>query len=172
MNYAGDGLPLYLWSKLASPDNTGWDLGRARAARDGSFSYKNATMIEDHGRAVGCLIGYAIPDAVAPVPPEMPAMFVPLQELENEVPGTWYVNVLAVLPTHRNRGFGSDLLHLADEKGRKLAMNGMSVIVSNANGGARRLYEKHGYRELDRRKMIKEDWVNKGEEWVLLTKPF
>ena len=54
VNCAGDGLPLYLWSKLASPDNTGWDLGRARAAReDGSFSYKNATMIEDHGRAVG-----------------------------------------------------------------------------------------------------------------------
>jgi hypothetical protein len=45
----------------------------------------------------------------------------------------------------------------------------MSVIVSDANTGARRLYEGFGYREFARRTMIKEDWVNEGQEWVLLT---
>jgi ribosomal protein S18 acetylase RimI-like enzyme len=80
------------------------------------------------------------------------------------------VNVLAVLPDHRSRGFGSDLLRLADERGRELGKRGMSVIVSNSNSGARRLYEKHGYRESGRRKMIKEGWINEGQEWVLLTK--
>jgi ribosomal protein S18 acetylase RimI-like enzyme len=100
----------------------------------------------------------------------MPAMFVPMQELEDAAPGTWYVNVLAVLPAHRNRGLGSELLRLADETGRALSQNGMSVIVSDANFGARRLYEKHGYMEIDRRKMIKEGWSNNGEGWVLLTK--
>jgi ribosomal protein S18 acetylase RimI-like enzyme len=98
-------------------------------------------------------------------------MFVPLQELENAAPGTWYVNVLAVLLAHRNQGLGSELLRFADETGRGLGLRGMSVMVSNANLGARRLYEKHGYGALDRRKMIKEGWSNEGEQWMLLTKP-
>jgi ribosomal protein S18 acetylase RimI-like enzyme len=46
----------------------------------------------------------------------------------------------------------------------------MSVIVSNANIGARRLYERFGYREMARRTMVKEQWVNEGHEWVLMTK--
>ena len=31
VNYAGDGLPLYLWGKLAGADETAWDVGRRRA---------------------------------------------------------------------------------------------------------------------------------------------
>jgi ribosomal protein S18 acetylase RimI-like enzyme len=46
----------------------------------------------------------------------------------------------------------------------------MSVIVSDANAGARRLYERLGYREMARRAMVKEDWTNEGQAWVLLTK--
>ena len=95
----------------------------------------------------------------------------PLQELENLAPSTWYVNVLAVLPKYRGKGLGTQLLRLADETGRKLGKKGMSVIVSDANIGARRLYERCGYRETARRKMVKESWVNPGREWVLLTKP-
>ena len=128
-------------------------------------------MIEHKGRVAGCLIGYVIPVATTPISSEMPAMFVPLQELENAAPGTWYVNVLAVLPAHRNEGLGSELLRFADETGRGLGLRGMSVIVSDANLGARRLYEKHGYGEFDRGKMVKEGWSNEGEQWVLLTKP-
>src|SRR5262245_25664777 len=95
LNYAGEGLPLLLWGKLAGPDETAWEVGLKRAARDqGSFSYRNATMIELEGEAAGCLIGYEIPDAPEPIDPAMPAMFRPLQELENLAPGTWYVNVL------------------------------------------------------------------------------
>jgi hypothetical protein len=105
VNYAGEGLPLYLWGKLVSASETAWDVGRLRAAREtGSFSYRNATIIEHEGQAAGSLIGYAIPEIVDPMPPDMPAMFVPLQELENLAPGTWYVNVLAVLPSYRSLG--------------------------------------------------------------------
>ena len=60
-------------------------------------------------------------------------MFVPLQELENLAPGTWYVNVLAVLPAFRGAGLGTKLLGLADDTGRKLGKRGMSVIVSDAS---------------------------------------
>lgn len=173
VNHAGEGLPLYQWSKLADPGESAWDVGRRRAQRDeGSFSYRNATVIEDGGRAAACLIGYEIPDDPPPLPPDLPAMFVPLQELENLAPSTWYVNVLAVLPEHRNKGYGTRLLALAEETARKLGKRGMSVIVSDANTGARRLYERCGYVEKARREIVRNGWENDGRNWVLLTKVF
>jgi ribosomal protein S18 acetylase RimI-like enzyme len=171
VNHAGEGMPLYLWGKLAAPGETAWDVGRARAAREqGSFSYRNATIIEHRSEAAGCLIGYAIADAPLPLAPDTPAMFRPLQELENLAPETWYVNVLAVLPTFRNEGLGTELLRLADETGRKLGSRGLSLIVADANAGARRLYARNGYRETATRPMVKEGWINDGQNWVLMTK--
>lgn len=73
-------------------------------------------------------------------------------------------------PAFRAQGLGTKLLGLADETGRSLAKRGMSVIVSDANAGARRLYERCGYREAAMRAMVKEGWRNEGRNWVLLTK--
>lgn len=163
VNYAGDGLPLHLWSKMAAPGESAWEVGRRRAARpEGGFSYRNATIIEQRGECAGCLIGYEIPDQPEPIGSDLPAMFVPLQELENLAPGTWYVNVLAVRPQFRGLGLGTRLLDLADETGRARGKRGMSVIVSDANPGARRLYQRCGYREAATRAMVKDDWQNEG----------
>ena len=171
VNYAGDGLPLHLWSKMAAPGESAWDVGRQRAARpEGGFSYRNAIIIEHGSECAGCLIGYPLPDQPEPIGDDMPAMFVPLQELENLAPGTWYVNVLAVRPQFRSLGLGTRLLTFADETGRALGKRGMSVIVSDANPGARKLYERCGYREAAARAMVKEDWRNDGRNWILLTK--
>jgi len=165
VNFAGEGLPLYLWGKMATAGETAWDVGRRRAAREeGSFSYRNATMIEHDNQC------YEIPDQPGPIAADLPAMFVPMQELENLAPGTWYVNVLAVVPQFRGRGLGTKLLALADDTARSLDKRGMSVIVSGANSGARRLYERCGYRERATRPAVKEDWVNEARDWVLLTK--
>jgi ribosomal protein S18 acetylase RimI-like enzyme len=105
----------------------------------------------------------------------MPPMFVPLQELENLAPATWYVNVLAAMPQYRNQGLGTQLLSLADNTGRMLGKRGMSVIVSDANEDARRLCQRSGYRvaatgRLSRRGGFKEGWVNEGGNWILLAK--
>lgn len=174
VNYAGEGLPEYLWGQMAGPGEDAWSVGRTRAARDeGSFSYVNATLIETAERDVaGALIGYKIADEVPPVPDDIPAMFRPLQELEYLAPGTWYVNVLAVQPQFRGQGHGTRLLGLADAIGRSTGRHGMSVIVSDANHGARALYERCGYRHASERTMVKEGWLNDGKNWVLLTKTF
>ena len=171
INYAGEGLPLYLWSQMAEPGEAAWDVGRRRAAREeGGFSYRNATIIEHDGQCAGCLIGYEIPDNAEPIPDDMPAIFLPLQELENLAPGAWYINVLAVRPQFRSQGRGAKLLALAEETAQGLGKRGMSVIVSDANLGAHRLYKRFGYDERARRLMVKENWENEGRSWVLLTK--
>lgn len=171
VNHAGEGMPLYLWDQMAEPGEAAWDVGRRRASREeGSFSYRNATIIEQDSQCAGCLIGYEIPNNPDPIPDALPKMFVPLQELENLASNTWYINVLAVRLQFRRLGFGTKLLGLAHETAEALGKPGLSVIVSDANSVAHRLYERCGYRESGIRPMVKENWENDGQNWVLLTK--
>ncbi len=171
VNYAGDGMALYLWGKIAAADEDPWQIGRMRAEREtGAFSYRNAVVIEQGGEAAGCLIGYGIPDQPGSIPADLPPMFVPLQELENLAPGTWYINVIGVVPKFRNLGLGARLLVLADERARARGKNGASLIVADANLGARRLYTRSGFRERASRKMVKEDWQSESENWLLMAK--
>lgn len=173
INYAGEGMPLYLWEKMAEPGESPWDVGRRRARREeGSFTYRNATVADVDGQAVACLIGYVVPDAPVPIDDSMPPMFVPLQELENLAPSTWYVNVLAAQPDCRGLGLGTRLIGVAEETAQESGCKGLSIIVSDANTGARRLYERCGCAERARRPMVKEDWDGEGQNWVLLTKSF
>jgi ribosomal protein S18 acetylase RimI-like enzyme len=172
VNFAGEGLPLYVWAKIAKDGENPWAIGRARASRtQGSFSYRNASVIEQDGAVAAALIGYPLPDAPDAIAANMPAMFVPLQELENLAPGTWYVNVLASYPQWRKQGLGAALLAHAETIAEAAGTEkGMSVIVADNNIGARRLYERTGYRERARLPMVKESWQSNGSDWVLLVK--
>ena len=172
VHFASEGLALYLWTKMAGPGGDPWAFGRERAGREtGAFSYRNTIVAEHDGRPVAGLIGFALPEHAEPIPETMPAMFVPLQELENLAPGTWYVNVLAAYPEQRGRGYGGALLAVADRLAQDAGNSGLSIIVADTNTGARKLYERCGYREAGKRRMVKEDWQHPGIYWVLLTKP-
>ena len=171
VHFASEGLALRVWTKLAGPGGDAWAVGRERARREtGSFSYRNAFVLEADGAAAAGLIGYGLPDQPVPIAPDLPATFVPLQELENLAPGTWYVNVLAAYPEHRGRGYGGALLAVADRLAEDAGNSGLSIIVADTNTGARKLYERSGYREAGKRRMVKEDWQHPGTDWVLLTK--
>ena len=173
VNMAGEGLPYYLWEKMAGDGESPWDIGRARARRDeGAFSWRNTHVIECDDRVVAALVGYPLADSPEPVDyASMPPLFAPMQELEDQAPGTWYVNVLATLPEYRGRGLGSRLLTLSQDLAVRDGSVGLSIIVSSGNPEAMRLYVRHGYREQDRRPMFKESWANPGNEWILLTRP-
>jgi ribosomal protein S18 acetylase RimI-like enzyme len=172
VNFAGQGLPLYLWGKMAEAGEDPWAVGRARARREtGSFSYRHASVIDADGAVAAALVSYVLPDAPEPIDQNMPAMFVPLQELENLASGTWHVNVLACYPQYRNRGLGTMLLAHAEALGAASgAKRRMSVIVADNNSGARRLYERTGYRPIADRAMVKEGWQSAGSAWLLLVK--
>lgn len=172
INLAGEGLPLYLWRQMAGAGDDPWEIGRERAARDsGGFSYRNSIVAEVDGRIAGALVGYPVADEPEPVDPaNTPAMFVPLIELENLAAGTWYVNAVATFPEARGLGVGSELLRSAERRAVELGLRGVSLIVSDANRGARRLYERLGYAETASRPMVREQWQNDGENWVLMMK--
>ncbi|SLN17880.1 putative acetyltransferase [Roseovarius gaetbuli] len=168
VNFAGEGLPLHIWTGLARDDEDPWEIGRARQAekaRDGQI------VVMDNGDgAVAGLTGYSIRSEPEPIGEDFPPLFRPLQELENNALESWYVNVLACYPTHRGQGIGSQLLELAERIGASEGLRRMSVIVASNNTGARRLYERHGYRQAATLPCVKATWETDTEAWVLLIK--
>lgn len=167
VNLAGEGMPYYLWSKATDGDP--WDHGRKRAERDeGGFSWRNTVIADIADEPAGAIITYLTCDTPDPIHDETPAMFVPLIELENMVPGTRYVNVLATYAEHRGNGIGTALLkHALEIPGA----NGMSIIVADRNETAARLYHSLGFREHTRRPIVKDAWRCASDAWVLLTRP-
>jgi ribosomal protein S18 acetylase RimI-like enzyme len=172
VDFASQGMALYLWEQRKGSGETAWDVGRQRAEReDGSFSYRNAVVAEIDGQCAAGLIGY--PQAAEPQPidyAETPAMFVPLLELEALAPDTWYVNVLATYPEHRGQGLGTGLLRIADELARETGKSGLSLIVADDNQGAQRLYLREGFREAGARPIVKDGWQTTARTWILMTK--
>lgn len=167
---ASEGMVTHVWRGMAQPGETPREVGLRRALRgEGSFSHVNSTLATLAGRVQGGLIGYPL-GAAQRIGPDMPAMFVPLQELENLAAGSWYVNVLAVMPYWRSHGIGSRLLVEAERQARDCGCTRMSIIVSSANAGARRMYERFGFEFRADRSMGKSDWVNPGTHWQLLIK--
>lgn len=172
INFAGEGLPLYLWQQMAGHDEDPWQIGQERAAREtGSFSYRNAVVADVDGKIAGALIGYPVAAEPEVIDVEStPPMFVPLLELENLAAGTWYVNAVASFPEARGLGVGSKLMQWAEQSAIETGLRSVSLIVSDANRGARKLYDRLGYEEAARRPMIREQWQSDGRNWVLMIK--
>jgi ribosomal protein S18 acetylase RimI-like enzyme len=171
VQFASEGLALCLWAQLAGRGGDPWDIGRKRVSGEtGGISYRNALIGEAAGRPACALIGYPLGGKAEPTPDTLPAMLVPLHALTRLAPDTWYVHALAAYPQHRSRGLGTALLAEADGRAARADKPGLSLIVTDTNTGARRLYERSGYREAAQRKIVKEDWQHPGTNWVLLTK--
>jgi GNAT superfamily N-acetyltransferase len=159
VEFASEGLALCLWTQLAGPGGDVWEIGRQRVSSEtGGISYRNALIAELAGKPVCCLIGHALGDKPQPIPRTLPAILVPLHELMNLAPDTWYVQALAAYPEHRGRGQGTALLAEADKFAASTGKPGLSLIVTDTNTSARRLYERCGCREAAQCKMVKEQW--------------
>ncbi|MGV8840239.1 MAG: GNAT family N-acetyltransferase [Bauldia sp.] len=171
VDMASKGMSVRVWEGLAAPTQSPLEVGRARAQRENvPFSYRNATIAEQGGEVAGGLVGYTIvPDDTDIL--TVPSPFRPILELEREVPGHWYVNVLGVYPEFRGRGIGSALLVEADRIGAAAAPEGMAIIVDDGNLRARRLYERHGYRLVTARPQMPVPGVASGATFLLLTRP-
>ena len=167
VNFAGEGLPEYLWNQMAAEGEDPWELGRRRQALKAAEG--KIFVVDEGAGAVAALTGYPTPAEPESLPDE--PMFRPLQELENLAPSTWYVNVVAAYPQERGRGHGTRLLALAEEISRDLGLGALSLIVADGNAGARRLYKRMGYGETARRAIFKGGWACGSDQWVLLIKP-
>ena len=155
-----------------------FEVGRARAVRtEGAFSYTNGTVAEIDGAVAGGLVCYRIPEAydanyrMAGTESEAPAFLAPVIELEQLVPGAWYVNIIAVYPEYRGKRVAEILLAQADHLGKQASATTVALVVDRDNASARKLYERCGYREQARRSLIPFPARPNGGEWLLMVKP-
>lgn len=127
-------------------------------------------IVLDQGQGVeAVLMGQAHPDE--PVATEgVNPVWVPLVELENLVPGSWCLNVIATLPACRGRGHGATLMDQAEALARDGGHRALALVVADANTDAIRLYHRSGFSERARRPMVKGDWDGPGQDWVLMVK--
>lgn len=170
-NTAGDGLPLHLWTEIAEPGEDPWAVGRARALRtEGRYAYTNGWITEVAGRPAGCLIGYALAEQPLPIAADISAILRPLQELENQATGSWYINILAVDPASRRQGVGCRMLDHARVLARSGGQSALSLIVLDSNAAGRALYAACGFEEAGRQPVIKDGWTAEGESWLLMTR--
>lgn len=171
---AGYGMPLWVWSGMRNDEPSVLEVGRERAMRDeGGISYRNAHILEADGAAAGMLICYRIDDPYDTGDlSKLPEAFRPMVELEAQVPGSWFIFVLAVHGEYRGRGFGGRLLEHAYALARASGARTVSVGIEDRNEGAYRLYQRSGFREVARRPRVPfpNDFTG-SREWVLFAKP-
>jgi ribosomal protein S18 acetylase RimI-like enzyme len=172
INLAGEGLPDYLWRQMAGPGESPLSIGARRAAREeGSFSYRNARILEIDDAVAGMVLSYLLPDPYdLGEPDDYPAVVRPLVELEARVPGSWYVNAIATYEEFRGRGVASALMSACEDMGNAAGAPKLSLIVASENEGARALYGKLGYREIDARPLMTYPGGPNGGTWLLMLK--
>lgn len=150
---SSDGVADYIWRKLAGPGEDPLVVGERRYAREDTvFSYKNCVVAEHNGEVIGMLVAFPMEAEPDPGEPEEDPVLAPYGELER--PGSYYVCGMALFPEHRRRGLGARMLGLAREEARRRGLAEMSLIVFERNAGAKRLYERHGFREVARRPVV------------------
>jgi ribosomal protein S18 acetylase RimI-like enzyme len=169
---AGEGLPLVIWEGMREPGETAMDVGRRRAEREeGGFSFRNALVIRDRGRAVSALVSYPL---TAPTTDSdlqaAPAVFRPLLVLENALTPSWYVNVLATRESARRQGCALRLLDEAETLARRAGHDRLTLITADINP-ARGLYERFGFRERTSAPIVTDTWRHEGEVWIAYEKP-
>jgi len=172
MNMAGEGIPAYLWERMSSPGEDVMAFGARRVAQtEGGFSYTNAHVALSADEIVGMLLGYRLPDPHEVGPPdEIPAVVLPLVELEALVPGSWYLNAVATDTGHRGKGVGRRLMGLAEQLAGLSGAGMLSLIVAEQNAGARQLYENLGYQIMARRAIVPFPCCPHTGDWVLMEK--
>ena len=172
---AGEGIPRFLWSQQAEAGEDPLDVGTARARReDANFSYRNAVRAFCDDAVAGMLLAYRLPPPSAEdlaALSALPALLRPLVELEAEVPGSFYINALAVHAPYRNQGLGSDLLMVAEARARDAGCVELSLQVFAENEAALRFYLRHGYEVVARRPIVPHVCYPYSTEVLLMTRP-
>jgi ribosomal protein S18 acetylase RimI-like enzyme len=171
VDYAGHGIPGYLWSRSAKEGQPPIEVGIERVLREEvNFSYRNAVVADVDGRVASALLAYRLPEHSDVNLDELPDLLRPLEELELKVPGTFYINILAAYPEYRGQGLGTTLLEAARALASEAGCNELSLEVFEQNEDAVRLYERHGYREIARLPAVPHQIYPFDGDVVLMTK--
>jgi len=160
---SSDGVADYVWSTLASEYSglTPIEIGARRyAGEEGRFSYKNCIMAERGGEVIGMLCAFPIEEKNEEESSDEAAdpILEPYERLE--IPGNLYICSLAVFAEFRGMGLGTRMLSIARGQARERGLGVLSLLVFEQNAGAVRLYERDGFRVVDRAPVVPHDLIH------------
>jgi ribosomal protein S18 acetylase RimI-like enzyme len=169
---AGEGIPAYFWEQSRQPGEDIVDAGARNAASEtDNFSYHNVHLATVENDIAGMLLAYRLSDAEqAENLEELPEFIRPLIELEQCVPGSYYINMIAVYPQFRNQSIGTRLMAAVDELAKAAGCTETSIEVFAQNEGALRLYQRLGYKVIETRAVIPHACHPYSGDIVLLTR--
>jgi ribosomal protein S18 acetylase RimI-like enzyme len=170
---SSDGVVDYVWMTLASeyPGLEPIEIGAVRyASEEGNFSYTNCVVAEREGAVIGQLCTYPVEEASAQDPDEpVDPILEPYARLE--IPGTLYISSLALFEGSRGMGLGTEMISLARDQARESGLDALSLLVFEQNTGAVKLYEREGFREVDRAAVVPHPLINHTGDVILMTAP-
>ncbi|MHA1599848.1 MAG: GNAT family N-acetyltransferase [Alphaproteobacteria bacterium] len=165
-----------VWSNLGIPDLSLLEIGEQRYARENTeFSYQNCVVAEIDDDVAGMLVSFPIEEtktvqAEAPSPASNELdVLAPYGELE--VPGSYYICGVALLPQYQSQGLGSRLCEIAKGLARERGYDELSLLVFEQNMGAVQLYERLGFKEIDRRPLVPHELIRYTGDVLLMTAP-
>ncbi len=138
---------------------------------DTLFNWRSAYIAEVDEEVAGLLLGYRRDDIRKPIADDVWAPLVPIEELEAEANGLWFISMVGVHKPWRGRGAGSALLDQAEALAQQTQAHGLGLIVGDANSGARKLYESRGFSVKASRTMVTFPGTEQeGNDWLLMVK--
>ena len=152
---SSDGVADYIWQGLEDeyPGLKGEEIGAERYAReDTAFSYENCLMAEQGGEVVAMLHSFVMEVDSDPLPEDFDPVLRPYAELEEDQ--SLYISGIAVEEEARGQGIGRALMIAADRRAEELDCPSISLIVFEQNEGAKRLYDRLGFKETARRAVV------------------
>jgi ribosomal protein S18 acetylase RimI-like enzyme len=165
---SSDGVADYIWTKLAQPGEDLLDVGQRRYERENSlFSYQNCTLAILNEIIAGMLVAFPMFVDETTAPEEDPVL-APYSKLEED--NSYYVCGVAVFPEYRNRGIGTQLMALAETHAIAKGFSKLSLIVFEQNQGAKRLYDRLGYREIHREAIVPHPLIHCSGDAILMVK--
>ena len=153
---AGEGIPAYFWEQSRKANQDIIEIGALNASSEcDNFSYQNACLALVDNEIAGMLLAYRLPDSEnSDDLKDLPEFIRPLIELEQCVPDSFYVNMLATYPKYRNKGIGKKLMEIVGKLAVEACCTTISVEVFEQNEGALRLYQHLGYQVIEQRHVV------------------
>jgi ribosomal protein S18 acetylase RimI-like enzyme len=167
---AGEGIPAFFWEQSRKEDQDIISVGAHNLASETeNFSYKNVHVAVVEDNIAGMLLAYKLPsNELAEDINDFPEFIRPLIELEQCVPNSFYINMIACYPQYRGKGVGSALMAIVDQLAQEAGCQIISLEVFEQNEGALRLYQRLGYNIIESRDVIPHPChVNTGKIFLL-----
>jgi ribosomal protein S18 acetylase RimI-like enzyme len=167
---SSDGVADYIWTGLAKPGEDILDVGQKRyESEDSVFSYKNCVVSEIDGQIAGMLVAFPMPEPDDhSKDSDTDPVLAPYGKLEQY--DSYYICGMAVFPEYRGMGIGTKFLDIAEIKAKELNLPQLSLIVFEKNEGAKRLYERHGFREIAREPIVPHELIRHTGYALLMVK--